>query len=34
MRSEFYRFVPKWIRLIDNNVAFGHKEEFALIADG
>ena len=34
MRSEFYRFVPKWIRLIDNSVAFGYKEELALTADG
>lgn len=29
-RSEFYRFVPKWIRLIDNRVGFGYKEEIRL----
>jgi uncharacterized protein YhbP (UPF0306 family) len=29
-RSEFYRFVPEWIRLIDNRVRFGHKEEATL----
>lgn len=29
-RSEFYRFVPEWIRLIDNRVQFGHKEEIRL----
>ena len=29
-RSEFYRFVPKWIRLIDNKVQFGYKEEIEL----
>ncbi len=26
-RSEFYRFTPTWIRLIDNKVRFGFKEE-------
>ena len=30
MRSEFYRFVPTWIRLIDNSVRFGYKEEIDL----
>ena len=30
MRSEFYRFVPKWVRLIDNSVRFGYKEEIIL----
>ncbi|MBI3240906.1 MAG: pyridoxamine 5'-phosphate oxidase family protein [Chloroflexi bacterium] len=29
-RSEFYRFTPKWIRLIDNKVRFGFKEEIEL----
>ena len=29
-RTEFYRFVPKWIRLIDNKVQFGYKEEIEL----
>lgn len=29
-RSEFYRFVPEWIRLIDNKVQFGYKEEIDL----
>ena len=29
-RSEFYRFVPKWVRLIDNSVQFGYKEEIEL----
>lgn len=29
-RSEFYRFVPKWVRLIDNSVQFGYKEELEL----
>ncbi len=29
-RSEFYRFVPKWVRLIDNSVQFGYKEEMEL----
>lgn len=29
-RSEFYRFVPRWIRLIDNKVRFGFKEETEL----
>ena len=27
-RSEFYRFVPRWTRLIDNGVRFGFKEEY------
>ncbi len=31
--SEFYRFVPTWIRLIDNKVRFGYKEEIAPTAD-
>ena len=30
MRSEFYRFVPRWMRLIDNGVRFGYKEETEL----
>ena len=29
-RSEFFVTVPKWIRLIDNSKAFGHREEFTL----
>ncbi len=29
-RSEFYRFAPKWARLIDNSVQFGYKEEIEL----
>ena len=29
-RSELYRFVPKWIRLIDNSVSFGYREEIHL----
>ena len=29
-RSEFFVAVPKWIRLIDNSKAFGHREEFTL----
>jgi uncharacterized protein YhbP (UPF0306 family) len=29
-RSEFYRFVPKWVRLIDNSLRFGYKEEIEL----
>jgi uncharacterized protein YhbP (UPF0306 family) len=29
-RSEFYRFVPEWIRLIDNSVQFGYREELNL----
>lgn len=29
-RSEFYRFVPRWIRLIDNSVKFGYREEIDL----
>jgi uncharacterized protein YhbP (UPF0306 family) len=28
--SEFYRFTPRWVRLIDNRVAFGYKEEARL----
>ena len=27
-RSTFYRFTPRWVRLIDNSVQFGHREEF------
>ena len=26
-RSTFYRFTPRWARLIDNRVSFGHREE-------
>jgi uncharacterized protein YhbP (UPF0306 family) len=33
MRSEFYRFTPAWIRLIDNSVSFGYKEEITLAAE-
>lgn len=29
-RGEFYRFVPRWVRLIDNKVQFGYKEEMGL----
>ncbi len=29
-RSELYRFTPKWIRLIDNSVSFGYREEINL----
>lgn len=29
-RSEFFRFVPEWIRMIDNRVMFGHKAEIRL----
>ena len=29
-RSEFYRFVPGWVRLIDNSAQFGYKEEVRL----
>jgi uncharacterized protein YhbP (UPF0306 family) len=29
-RSAFYLFSPKWVRLIDNSKAFGHREEFSL----
>jgi uncharacterized protein YhbP (UPF0306 family) len=32
-RSEFYRFVPEWVRLIDNSVRFGFREEFSLGPD-
>lgn len=28
--SEFYRFTPSWVRLIDNSVSFGYKEEARL----
>ena len=28
-RSTFYRVRPRWVRLIDNSVRFGHKEEFS-----
>jgi uncharacterized protein YhbP (UPF0306 family) len=28
-RSNFYRFRPRWARLIDNGQGFGHKEEFS-----
>jgi uncharacterized protein YhbP (UPF0306 family) len=27
-KVEFYQIVPTWIRLIDNRLGFGHKEEF------
>lgn len=27
LESRFYRISPTWIRLIDNNKGFGHKEE-------
>jgi uncharacterized protein YhbP (UPF0306 family) len=29
-RSTFYRFTPRWVRLIDNSVRFGYKEEFTV----
>jgi uncharacterized protein YhbP (UPF0306 family) len=28
-RSSFYRFTPRWGRLIDNGQGFGHKEEIS-----
>ena len=28
-RSSFYRFSPRWGRLIDNGQGFGHKEEIS-----
>lgn len=27
-RSNFYRFTPRWARLIDNSVRFGYREEW------
>ena len=27
-RSHWYRFSPRWIRMIDNRLGFGHREEF------
>jgi uncharacterized protein YhbP (UPF0306 family) len=33
-RSEFYRFVPHWIRLIDNSVRFGYREEIDMTLPG
>src|SRR3989304_4589864 len=27
VRPTFYRFEPRWARLIDNRLGFGHKEE-------
>ena len=29
-RSEFYRFVPRWVRLLDHNVEFGYRVEARL----
>ncbi|MFI5279920.1 MAG: pyridoxamine 5'-phosphate oxidase family protein [Gemmatimonadales bacterium] len=29
-RSNFYRFTPRWVRLIDNSVRFGYREEFTV----
>jgi uncharacterized protein YhbP (UPF0306 family) len=29
-RSEFYRFEPRWLRLIDNSLRFGYREEIDL----
>jgi len=29
-RSRFYRITPHWIRLIDNTLGFGHKDELRL----
>jgi uncharacterized protein YhbP (UPF0306 family) len=29
-RSNFYRFTPGWVRLIDNSQGFGHKDELRL----
>ena len=33
-RSEFYRFEPHWVRLIDNSIYFGYREEVDLRPDG
>jgi uncharacterized protein YhbP (UPF0306 family) len=33
-RSEFYRLVPRWIRLIDNSVRFGYREEIDMTLPG
>ena len=27
-RARYYKLVPSWIRLIDNTLGFGHKEEW------
>lgn len=27
-RSNFYRFTPRWVRLIDNSLRFGYREEW------
>ena len=32
-RSRFYCLTPRWIRLIDNHLGFGHKEELVLAED-
>lgn len=32
-RSRFYRLMPRWIRLTDNRLGFGHKEELVLAGD-
>jgi uncharacterized protein YhbP (UPF0306 family) len=32
-RSNFYRFTPRWVRLIDNRVRFGYREEFTVDAE-
>lgn len=29
-RSNVYRFTPRWVRVIDNAVRFGYKEEFTI----
>jgi len=29
-QSTFYRFTPRWVRLIDNRVRFGFREEFTV----
>ena len=30
-RSNFYKFTPRWARLIDNARGFGHKEEITFL---
>ena len=27
-RSNFYVFTPRWARLVNNSLGFGHKDEF------
>jgi uncharacterized protein len=33
-RARFYVLRPRWLRLIDNSVRFGHKEEWSLEGTG